>query len=115
MEENNKEIVEETLIEEETAETTPAAETAEAPEVETVETPAVAEKKQTTRRQKAAPKKAVVQVSPEDIPKKTSVLQLKTSLRYGFQLRGRYYNRTELGRKSVLEKLYKKYPGLFEK
>ena len=47
--------------------------------------------------------------------KKEGTSRLKASLREGFQLKGRYYSRGQLGRKSVLEALYKQYPGLFEK
>lgn len=47
--------------------------------------------------------------------KKEGTPRLKASLREGFQLKGRYYSRAYLGRKSVLEALHKQYPGLFEK
>lgn len=124
MEENNKEIAKEVLIEEEKTEITPATQTAEASEAETTEAPATAEKTQTTRRKKqAAPetkaaatgKNTPKEEAPGEKEKKTTVPRLKASLRQGFQLKGRYYSSTELRRKTVLEKLYKQYPGLFEK
>lgn len=108
MEENKKEIVEETIAPKEgmesEANTPPVAES----------TTQEAEKKP-ARQRKTAPKKTAVGTPSPDIAEKTPVLRLKPSLRHGFQLKGRYYSRTELGRKSVLEKLYKQYPGLFEK
>jgi len=104
MMEENKEIVEETGIPKEVTDgeviTPDAALVTGAPE------------KKPARQRRAAPKKTA---APKEIPEKTSVLRLKPSLRHGFQIRGRYYSRSELGRKSVLEKLYKQYPGLFEK
>jgi len=105
-------------------EITPATQTVEASEAETTEAPAAAEKKETTRRKKqAAPEtKAAVtgkntprEEAPGEKEKKTTVPRLKASLRQGFQLKGRYYSSAELRRKTVLEKLYKQYPGLFEK
>jgi len=124
MEENSKEIVKEVLIEEEEMEITPATQTAEASEAEPTEAPAAAEKKETTRRKRqAAPKTKAAATDentlgkevPDEKEKKITAPRLKASLRQGFQLKGRYYSRAELGRKTVLEKLYKQYPGLFEK
>ena len=124
MEENKENIIEETLLEEEKVIGSPAAEFAEVPEVETADTPVAREKKETSRRKKqqapeaaaAAAKKSTPerQASPE-VKKETSIPRLKPSLRHGFQLKGHYYSRAELGRKSVLVGLWKKYPGLFEK
>lgn len=54
-------------------------------------------------------------VSVDTLVKKEGTPRLKAFLREGFQLKGRYYSRACLGRKSVLEALYKQYPGLFEK
>ena len=102
----------------------PAAEFAEVPEVETADTPVAREKKETSRRKKQQASKAAAAAAKEDtseqeaspeVKKETSTPRLKASLRHGFQLKGRYYSRAELGRKTVLEKLYKQYPGLFEK
>jgi len=124
MEENNKEIVKEVLIKEEEMEITPATQTVEASEAETTEAPAAAEKKETTRRKKRAAPETKTTVTGKNTPreeapgekeKKMTVPRLKPSLRQGFQLKGRYYSSTELRHKTVLEKLYKQYPGLFEK
>ena len=124
MEENSKEIIKEVLIEEEKTEITPATQTAEVSEAEPTEAPTTAEKKETTRRKRQAAPKTKAAATDENIPKKgapdekekrTGSPRLKASLRQGFQLKGRYYSRAELGRKTVLEKLYKQYPGLFEK
>ena len=124
MEENKKDILKETLLEEEKVIDSPAAESAEVPEVKTADTPAAREKKETPRRKKqqapeaaaaAAKKDTSEQEASPEVKKEMSTPRLKASLRHGFQLKGRYYSRAELGRKTVLEKLYKQYPGLFEK
>jgi len=124
MEENSKEIVKEVLIEEEKTEITPATQTAEASEAEPIAAPTTAEKKETTRRKRqAAPKTKAAATDKNTLEKgasgekekKITAPRLKASLRQGFQLKGRYYSRAELGRKTVLEKLHKQYPGLFEK
>lgn len=124
MEENSKEIVKEVLTKGEEMEITPATEPAEASEVETTEAPVAAEKKETTRRKKQATSETKAATMGKNTPreeapggkeKKMTVPRLKPSLRQGFQLKGRYYSSTELRRKTVLEKLYKQYPGLFEK
>ena len=102
----------------------PAAEPAEVPEVETADTPVAREKKETPRRKKqqapeaaaaAAKKDTSEQEASPEVKKETSTPRLKASLRHGFQLKGRYYSRAELGRRTTLERLYKQYPGLFEK
>lgn len=67
------------------------------------------------------PSEGVEAVKKPEKPEKTEIPKgnpprprLKAHLRRGFQLKGRYYSRTELGRNRVLEKLYQTYPGLFE-
>jgi len=112
MEENKKEIVEETATAKEVTESeamTPSV--AAAPETDVPADGDIAEKKPALRR-KTPPKTTA---APQEIPEKKGPLRLKPSRRHGFQFKGRYFSRTELGRKSVLEKLYKQYPGLFEK
>ena len=83
-----------------------------------------ASEKEETPKKQAPKKKKCTAGGKEDgtsaVPVDTSVKKegtprLKASLREGFQLKGRYYSRACLGRKSVLEALYKQYPGLFEK
>ena len=105
MEENKENIIGGTLLEEEKVIGSPAMEPVEVPETETAGTPAAREKKKTSRRKKQQAPKATAAAVP----------RLKASLRHGFQLKGRYYSRAELGRRTMLEKLYKQYPGLFEK
>ena len=124
MEENKENIIEETLLEEEKGIGSPAMEPAEVPETETADTPAAREKKETSRRKKQQAPEAAAAAAAKDTPeketsgakeKRATVPRLKASLRHGFQLKGRYYSRAELGRRTTIEKLYKQYPGLFEK
>lgn len=132
MEENRKEITEKTLLSAGRADETPAAETVETPGVtptaaaaaEITDTPAAVEKKEARRRKKTtgeeapaavAKKRAPEKEASPEVKKETSPVRLKASLRHGFQLKGRYYSRAELGRKRVLMGLWEKYPGLFEK
>jgi len=132
MEENNKEVIEEVSISSEREGETPKVKTLETPEVKTTETPeaeitdtpAAVEKKETRRRKKTTGVEARAEAPAGDTPKKeaseevkeeASLPQLKPSLRYGFQLKGHYYSRAQLMSKSVLARLWKKYPGLFEK
>ncbi|MCC8046477.1 MAG: hypothetical protein LIP12_13445 [Clostridiales bacterium] len=120
MEENSKEIREKALISKEGTDETQTVETSEAKTVETSEAEIAdpAEKKQTSRRR--APKSEAATTDKdaskkEEAKKEASPPRLKASLRHGFQLKGHYYSRAELGRKTVLAGLWKKYPGLFEK
>jgi len=132
MEENSKEIIEKTLISKERTDETPEVQTVETseaknvetPEAEITDTPTPAEKKQTTRRRAARTPKLEAAAADKDASKKeaspeakkeASLPRLKASLRHGFQFKGHYYSRAELGRKNVLAGLWKKYPGLFEK
>ena len=85
--------------------------------------PGVAEKEESPGKEAPKKKKRTAGGKKDGAPavpvdtsvKKEGTPRLKASLREGFQLKGRYYSRAQLGRKSVLEALYKQYPCLFEK